>query len=84
METLNWCFSWFLHLLYINCENVQYADSTFLRLLAESKSDVFIPISSMNRVVISHHRNSRFPKINIQRKWKKTDKVDKYSDKLKT
>jgi hypothetical protein len=29
--------------MVVNCENVQYADSTFLRLLAESKSDVFIP-----------------------------------------
>jgi hypothetical protein len=34
---------------------VQYADSIFLRLLAESKSNVFIPITSMNRVVIFHH-----------------------------
>jgi hypothetical protein len=37
METLNWRFSWFLQY-----ENLQSADSTFLRLLAESKSEVFV------------------------------------------
>jgi hypothetical protein len=49
METLYRRFSWFLHNLYIKYVNVQYADSTFLWLLAESKSDVFIYISSTNR-----------------------------------
>jgi hypothetical protein len=46
------------HVIYTKCKNVQYADSTFLRLLAENKSDVlFIRILSMNmnRIVIIHH-----------------------------
>jgi hypothetical protein len=53
----------FLHIFTLTLykrEIVQYTESTFLGLLAEIKSDVFFPISSMNRVVIFHHMTQTF------------------------
>jgi hypothetical protein len=39
--------------LYIKCENVRYADSTFLRLLAESKSRIYSYFKQEQRCDIS-------------------------------